>query len=47
MAVICSLIVLGASGDLTGRYLLPALARLQAADRLPNRFTVTGVAPDD
>lgn len=45
--MIRSLIVLGATGDLTGRYLLPALARLQAASRLPDGFTVTGVARDD
>jgi len=46
-AVIRTLVILGASGDLTGRYLLPALARLHAAKRLPDDFTVVGVARDE
>ena len=40
----CALVVFGASGDLTGRKLLPALARLSAAGELPGRFAVVGVA---
>jgi len=35
--------VLGASGDLTGRYLLPAIARLLAAGALPDGLEVIGV----
>ncbi|MDQ3849568.1 MAG: glucose-6-phosphate dehydrogenase [Actinomycetota bacterium] len=38
------LVLFGASGDLAGRYLLPALAALQARDQLPQRFRVTGAA---
>ncbi len=45
--MIRSLVVLGASGDLTARYLLPAVARLQSAGRLPSGFTVTGLARED
>jgi glucose-6-phosphate 1-dehydrogenase len=41
------LIVLGASGDLTGRYLLPALAELVQADLLPEQLDLIGVARDD
>ena len=40
----CALVVFGASGDLTGRKLLPALARLAARRELPGRFAVVGVA---
>ena len=40
----CPMLVLGATGDLTGRYLLPALARLAAAGRLPEGLVVRGVA---
>lgn len=36
------MILFGPSGDLAGRYLLPALAELQAAGRLPEDFTVIG-----
>jgi glucose-6-phosphate 1-dehydrogenase len=42
--VIARLILFGASGDLAGRYLLPALAALHAAGRLPAGFSVTGAA---
>jgi glucose-6-phosphate 1-dehydrogenase len=45
--MIGQLLVLGASGDLAGRYLLPALARLYEAGRLPELPTVVGVARDD
>ena len=39
-----TLVLFGATGDLTGRYLLPALARLQAAGRLPSAFRIIGAA---
>jgi Glucose-6-phosphate dehydrogenase, NAD binding domain len=45
--VIDQLLVLGASGDLAGRYLLPALAHLQEAGRLPEQLAIVGVACDD
>jgi hypothetical protein len=45
--VIDQLLVLGASGDLAGRYLLPALAHLHQADRLPEPLAIVGVARDD
>ena len=45
--MIDQLLVLGASGDLAGRYLLPALAHLQEAGRLPERLAIVGVACDD
>jgi glucose-6-phosphate 1-dehydrogenase len=37
------LVILGATGDLTARYLLPALASLRAAGHLGDRFQLTGV----
>jgi len=40
----CALVVFGASGDLTGRKLFPALWDLFAAGRLPERFAVVGCA---
>ena len=40
------LIVLGATGDLTSRYLLPALARLHEVDRLPDALSIVGSAWD-
>jgi glucose-6-phosphate 1-dehydrogenase len=39
-----ALVILGASGDLTRRKLLPALYKLSAAHRLPPRFSIIGVA---
>jgi glucose-6-phosphate 1-dehydrogenase len=39
-----TLVLFGATGDLTGRYLLPALARLHAAGRLPSGFRIIGAA---
>jgi glucose-6-phosphate 1-dehydrogenase len=42
--VIRRLVLFGASGDLAGRYLLPALAALEAQDRLPDGFRLTGAA---
>ncbi|HEX2173092.1 MAG TPA: glucose-6-phosphate dehydrogenase, partial [Dehalococcoidia bacterium] len=38
------LIIFGATGDLTARYLLPALAELHAAGKLPAGFKGVGVA---
>jgi glucose-6-phosphate 1-dehydrogenase len=39
-----TLVIFGASGDLTRRKLLPALYQLSRGQRLPARFTVIGVA---
>jgi glucose-6-phosphate 1-dehydrogenase len=41
------LVLFGATGDLAGRYLLPALAALHAANRLPEGFEVIGSATQD
>lgn len=41
------LLLFGASGDLVGRYLLPALAALGAAGRLPEGFQIVGAARED
>jgi glucose-6-phosphate 1-dehydrogenase len=38
------LVLFGATGDLAGRYVLPAVAALHAAGELPDRFEVTGAA---
>ncbi|MDQ4070153.1 MAG: glucose-6-phosphate dehydrogenase [Actinomycetota bacterium] len=40
------LVILGATGDLTGRYLLVALAELYAAGSLPADLAIVGVARD-
>jgi glucose-6-phosphate 1-dehydrogenase len=40
--VIARMLLLGATGDLAGRFLLPALARLQASGHLPEDFRVVG-----
>ena len=40
-------IILGASGDLTTRYLLPALSGLHQAGKLPADLSVLGVAQED
>ncbi|MDE1932116.1 MAG: glucose-6-phosphate dehydrogenase, partial [Alphaproteobacteria bacterium] len=40
----CTLVVFGASGDMTQRLLMPALYHLAAAKLLPDGFTVIGVA---
>jgi glucose-6-phosphate 1-dehydrogenase len=45
--VIERLVLFGATGDLAGRYLLPALAALAAEGRLPADFEVVGVAQED
>jgi glucose-6-phosphate 1-dehydrogenase len=42
-----SLIVFGAAGDLTGRYLLPSLARLATARSLPPDLHIRGVGRED
>ncbi|MEU3558139.1 glucose-6-phosphate dehydrogenase [Streptomyces fragilis] len=41
------LVVLGGTGDLTGRYLLPALAALHAAGHIDDRFTLTAGSRED
>jgi glucose-6-phosphate 1-dehydrogenase len=41
------LVIFGASGDLTARELMPALARLHEAGQLPSGFSVLGIARDD
>jgi glucose-6-phosphate 1-dehydrogenase len=41
------LVVFGATGDLTGRFLLPALAQLVAAGSLQDGFSVLGAAEQD
>ena len=41
------LVILGASGDLSRRFLLPAIGALRAAGRLPERFEVVGAATED
>ena len=40
----CTLIIFGASGDLTHRLLLPALYNLAASGLLPDAFALIGVA---
>ena len=40
----CSLIIFGASGDLTHRLLVPALYNLAASGLLPEAFALIGVA---
>ena len=37
------LVILGAVGDLTARYLLPALARLHEASKLPPGLSILGM----
>jgi glucose-6-phosphate 1-dehydrogenase len=41
------LMLFGATGDLAGRYLLPALAALHAAGRLPRGFEVIGASREN
>jgi glucose-6-phosphate 1-dehydrogenase len=45
--VIQRLVVFGATGDLTGRYLLPALAALHTADLLDEDFRLIGASRED
>jgi glucose-6-phosphate 1-dehydrogenase len=40
----CSFIIFGVTGDLTHRLVIPSLYNLAAADLLPDRFCVVGVA---
>jgi glucose-6-phosphate 1-dehydrogenase len=40
----CSFVIFGATGDLTHRLVLPALYNLAAADLLPEKFCVVGIA---
>jgi glucose-6-phosphate 1-dehydrogenase len=47
VAALRRLLVLGATGDLTGRYLLPALAELLHAGRVTDELEVAGIARDD
>ncbi len=41
------LVIFGATGDLTARYLLPALAALRAADELPGGFRLVAAGRED
>jgi glucose-6-phosphate 1-dehydrogenase len=45
--VIERLVLFGATGDLAGRYLFPALAALISAGELPEGFAVTGAAREE
>ena len=40
----CSFVIFGATGDLTHRLVVPALYNLAAADLLPEKFCVVGIA---
>jgi glucose-6-phosphate 1-dehydrogenase len=44
--VIRRFVIFGATGDLTARYLLPAMALLHELGRLPDNLAITGVAHD-
>jgi glucose-6-phosphate 1-dehydrogenase len=41
------LVIFGATGDLTARYLLPGIVALRAAGRLPEKFRLTGAGRED
>ena len=41
------LVIFGATGDLTARYLLPGIVALWAAGRLPEEFRLTGAGRED
>jgi glucose-6-phosphate 1-dehydrogenase len=45
--MIPTLVLFGASGDLAGRFLLPAVAALHESDLLPDDFRVVGAARQD
>ena len=45
--MIARLLLLGATGDLAGRFLLPALAGMHAEGRLPPDFAVLGASDED
>jgi len=40
----CSIIIFGASGDLTSRKLIPALLQLHSENQMPDQFRVIGIA---
>ncbi len=42
--MIRTLLLFGATGDLAGRYLLPALAAMRAMGELPDDFIIEGAA---
>lgn len=46
-AMIHRFAIFGATGDLTARYLLPAIGLLYTSGRLPDRFEILGIAYDD
>ena len=41
------LAILGATGDLTGRFLLPAIAALRAAGEIDDAFELAAIGRDD
>ena len=43
----CVLVILGASGDLTKRLLLPAFYNLACDGLLPEQFAIVGLAMDE
>ncbi|MDO9116569.1 MAG: glucose-6-phosphate dehydrogenase [Nitrospira sp.] len=45
--MIHTLVILGASGDLTSRFLMPAIMRLYQSAQLPDGFRIVGLARDD
>ncbi|WP_238007155.1 hypothetical protein KZZ52_37370 [Dactylosporangium sp. AC04546] len=45
--MIQQLVILGATGDLTARYLLPALGALRTSGHLDERFGLTAVGRED
>ena len=45
--MIATIVILGASGDLTSRFLMPAIMRLYEAAELPAGFRIVGLARDD
>ncbi len=45
--MIKTLFILGASGDLTARFLVPAIVRLHQGAQLPDGFRIIGMARDD
>ncbi|MCP9473536.1 MAG: glucose-6-phosphate dehydrogenase [Nitrospira sp.] len=45
--MIQTLMIFGASGDLTSRFLMPAIVRLHEEGKLPEGFRVLGIAQDD
>jgi glucose-6-phosphate 1-dehydrogenase len=47
LEVIDRLVIFGGTGDLTGRYLLPALAALRARGHLPEGFELVGASRED